>query len=91
MDVAGTERRPVVEFAIENAQTLKKREMRRHSINAADGPCAAGAAAAAGGQEEGAPADGAEPAAAKRKPRKRKREGKDSDGVRRVLLHRFMA
>lgn len=64
-----------MEFAIENAQTLKKREIRRRSINTEDarGPKGASSAEAA--------ADGAEPAASKRKPRKRKREEKSAAQV----------
>ncbi|BDA47944.1 probable RNA-binding protein 28 [Coccomyxa sp. Obi] len=70
----GTDRRPIVEFAIENAQTLKKREIRRKSIHTKDdqGPESRPSAEAAGGGVEETP--GEEPAASKRTQRKRKRQ-----------------
>ncbi|KAK9907300.1 hypothetical protein WJX75_001025 [Coccomyxa subellipsoidea] len=77
----GTERRPVVEFAIENAQTLKKREIRRRSINTEDARGPKGASSAEAAADGAVPAEGAEQAASKRKPRKRKREEKSAAQV----------
>ncbi len=72
----------MVDFAIENAQTLKKREIRRRSINADD------TRAPKRRDNAVAPADGAEPtpgdmpAVSKRTQRKRKREEKNNSKVR---------
>jgi hypothetical protein len=74
----GTERRPIVEFAIENAQILKKREMRQTKIRDAPGE----KDAAARGDDEmptmPTSTDAAAPAsAAEAKGKKRKRKQKD--------------
>ncbi len=63
-----------MEFAIENAQTLKKREIRRKSISTRDGQdpdSRPSVEAAEGGAEE---TPGEEPAVSKRTQRKRKRQ-----------------
>ena len=66
---AGTERRPVVEFAIENAQALKKRALRQTRVHegAAAKPGRGGRPEA--GSEAGAPASGS-----RQQQRKRRRE-----------------
>lgn len=89
MGQAGTERRPVVEFAIENAQTLKKREIRRRSINTEDARGPKGASSAEAAADGAEPAEGAEQAASKRKPRKRKREEKSAAQVRATVKTSF--
>lgn len=87
--LSGTERRPIVEFAIENAQTLKKRDMRRPRMAHAeapeadteDGGNAAPEAASPAGPSSDA-ANAAAPAAeGKRKHRKNKRREKANSQV----------
>ena len=63
-----------MEFAIENAQTLKKREIRRHSINAKDGQGPESRPSAAAAEPSAEEATQEEQAVSKRTQRKRKRQ-----------------